>query len=229
MRQLSVITYKSGVMKQCVLSLLMIGLGFFGYSQNDVEATTILDKMKKEYDSYSTVEIAFTLDIEIPEQAKETQKGNIIQSKEKYQVKLDDQAIYCNGEAIWVHLKDNNEVQINDFEEDGTSDIMSPKDILKVYESGEYEYAITNEQRENGEYIQQIEFKPLDRDSEYSKMRLTLVKKTRALRRIKIFAKDGSRFTMTVDKLTPNLDYPASTFVFDADKYPGIYVEDLRL
>ncbi len=222
-------SYKSSVMKKILLSFLMMSIGLFGYSQNDAEATTILDQMKKEYDAYSSVEISFTLDIEIPEQAKESQKGKIIQNKDKYQVNLDDQSIYCNGAVVWVHLKDNNEVQINDFEEDSSSEIMSPKDILSVYESGEYDYAITNEQREDGQFVQQIEFKPLDKDSEYSKMRLTLVKKTKALKRIKIFAKDGSRFTMSVDDLIANKDYPASTFEFDASQYPGIYVEDLRL
>jgi outer membrane lipoprotein-sorting protein len=60
-------------------------------------------------------------------------------------------------------------------------------------------------------------------------MRLTLVKGSKQLKRVKIFAKDGSRFTMKVDKLKSNSDYLDSTFKFNADDYPGIYVEDLRL
>jgi outer membrane lipoprotein-sorting protein len=207
----------------------LLTIAAFGYSQSDPAAKAILDDMKSEYDSYKSVEIEFTLEIELPEQAMETQKGKIIQRKEKYAVSLDDQAIYCDGETVWVHLKDNKEVQINDYEEDTGGDIMSPKDILSVYESGEYEYVLVNEQREDGAKIQQIEFKPLDRDSEYSKMRLTLVKGSKQLKRVKIFAKDGSRFTMKVDKLKSNSDYLDSTFKFNADDYPGIYVEDLRL
>lgn len=209
--------------------LILMGFVSFGYSQSDTEAKAILDQMKAEYDGYTSVAIDFTLNIEIPEQAMETQKGNIIQSKEKYQVNLDDQSMYCNGSTVWVHLKDNNEVQINDYEEDTSGEIMSPKDILAVYESGEYDYALANELREEGKVIQQIEFKPLDRDSEYSKMRLTLVKGSKQLKRVKIFAKDGSRFTMTVNKLESNKDYPASTFEFDTKAFPEIYVEDLRL
>lgn len=216
-------------MRSIMTICLLLTIAQFGWSQSDTEAKAILDQMKSEYDSYTSVAIDFTLNIEIPEQAMETQQGNIIQSKEKYQVNLDDQSMYCNGSTVWVHLKDNNEVQINDFEEDASGDIMSPKDILAVYESGEYEYALANELREESKVIQQIEFKPLDRDSEYSKMRLTLVKGSKQLKRVKIFAKDGSRFTMTVNKLESNKEYAASTFEFDSKAYPDIYIEDLRL
>ncbi len=210
----------------CFFLVLGVGLS----AQNiDKEAKAILDKMKSKYDAYSAVEIGFELNIEIPERAPEIQNGSIIQSGENYRIKLDQQEIYCDGESVWVHLIDNKEVQINDFEEDMSNEMMSPNDILAVYESGEYSYALTNEQREDGLIIQQIEFKPIDRDSEYSKMRLTLDKQKQQLVRIKIFAKDGSRFTMRVKTLKENKTYSLDTFRFDSTKHPDVHVEDLRL
>jgi hypothetical protein len=46
---------------------------------------------------------------------------------------------------------------------------------------------------------------------------------------MKVFAKDGSRYTLKVNEIKPNKNYGPETFVFDASKYPGIHVEDLRI
>lgn len=53
-------------------------------------------------------------------------------------------------------------------------------------------------------------------------------KKTNEVANIKAFGKDGSRFTLQVNQLTPNKNYDAAYFAFDKSKYPGYHVEDLR-
>ncbi len=213
-----------------VALLFFVFFGLLGKAQDlDPQAKQILDDLKSTYDAYSAVEMSFSLEIEIPEQAMETQKGSIIQSGKKYKIDLDDQSIYCNGSVVWVHLKTNKEVQINDYEEDMGGELMSPNDLLNVYESGEYEYALVNEERQDGVKVQQIEFKPTDRDSEYSKMRLSVIKGKKRIQQVKVFAKDGSRFTMKVHETLPNKKYTPETFEFDGSKFPEVYIEDLRL
>lgn len=207
-------------------ALLMISS--IAFAQEDTPAKKILDKMKSDFDSHQSTEIDFSLVIEIPEQAAETQNGSIIQNKNQYQINLEQQSIYCDGETVWIHLKDNKEVQITDYEGDDSGEIMSPKDIMKVYESGEYEYALVSEQNEDGKPVQQIEFIPIDKDSEYFKMRMTIYSKSNQLKRVKVFAKDGSRFTMKVNDIAYDKKYDASTFKFDPSKFPGVHMEDLR-
>ena len=87
---------------------------------------------------------------------------------------------------------------------------------------------LTNTISENGKVLDQIEFKPLESDSEYSKMRMSIDKKANELVRVKAFGKDGSRYTFALKKLSPNSNIAASTFAFDKSKYPDYYVEDLR-
>jgi outer membrane lipoprotein carrier protein len=77
--------------------------------------------------------------------------------------------------------------------------------------------------------LTQIEFKPKDKKSEYSKLRISIDEKAGAIEHIKAFAKDGSRYTFSVTKLTPNKAFDADYFKFDAKKYPGVKVEDLRI
>jgi hypothetical protein len=46
---------------------------------------------------------------------------------------------------------------------------------------------------------------------------------------VKAFGKDSSRYTFSISKLTPNKQFGADHFKFDAKKYPGVKVEDLRM
>ncbi len=211
-----------------LLCLLYFNVAIEAQMGQDPKAKIILDDIKSNYDNYDAVQMNFTLTLELPEQAPEVQQGVAIQSGDKYKMELDDQAIYSDGTAVWVHLKGNNEVQINDIDIDD-SEMMSPTDILKVYESGEYEYAITNTFKEKGVSISEIEFKPTDEDSEYSKMRLTVHSKDNDVKSFKIFSRDGSRYTLDIHEIVTDKVYPADTFVFDASQYEDIYIEDLRI
>lgn len=215
--------------------LLVLSLGLTGQktfnkaSDSDPKAKKILDALKKEYNGYKSMEVVFELVLELKGQPTETQKGKLIQQGKKYQVSIADQEIYCDGKAVWLYLKSNKEVQINDFEEGPGSDVMSPAEMLRLYESGQYAYAITGNAIENGTNVTQIEFKPLDKNSEYSKIRLSVSEKNNKASSIKVFSKDGSRYTLVVKSIVPNKTYASDVFVFNAKKHPGVHIEDLRI
>jgi outer membrane lipoprotein carrier protein len=197
---------------------------------SDPEAKAVLEKMRKKYEAYSTLEADFSLEIEVPQQPSQTQKGTLTQQAEKYRLKFNDRTMVSDGKSVWLHIPKNKQVQINDVDEDGgDGGISSPQDLLKAYAWKDYVYAITNEFSENGRIVQQIEFKPISKANDYSKVRLSLDKKTLEILSIKSFGKDGSRYTLTVNKLTPNKTVPASTFTFTKSECPDCKFEDLRL
>ncbi|MGB4960013.1 MAG: outer membrane lipoprotein carrier protein LolA, partial [Saprospiraceae bacterium] len=117
---------------------------------NDPKAKVILDKLKKQYDTYKSMEVSFEMEIELPGQPKEVQKGTVLQDGIKYQVKTKDQEIYADGKTIWIYLKRNKEVQITDMDESDASSMMSPKQMMRLYDSGEYVYAILEERSIGG-------------------------------------------------------------------------------
>lgn len=219
------------------LNILIFSLAAtIGFSQtmssadeSDPAAKKILDKLKAEYDTYNSMEVNFELVLELPQQEAEVQDGIVIQQGGNYKLELDDRAIYSNGEYVWVHIKKNNEVQINDAEMDEEANMMSPKDMLQLYESGDFVYMITAEPLLDGKKVTQIDFKPLDRDSEFSKMTLYVDKKSKKMAQMKVFSKDGGRYTLKINDITANKEYSLATFVFDESKFPGIHVEDLRI
>jgi len=198
--------------------------------KNDPEAKKVLDKIRKKYDGYKSVEATFTLQIELPAQPKEIQKGTVAQEDTKFRLDMDQQVIISDTKTTWVYLKKNNEVQINNAEPNDTENgFLTPKDLLKRYQKGDYLYSITDKTTEGGKVITQIEFKPVDKKSDYSKMRVSINEKTGTIVGIKAFGKDGSRYTFTIGKLTPNKKFAAGHFQFDAKQYPGVSVEDLRM
>lgn len=197
---------------------------------SDPVAKAVLEKMQKKYEAYSTVEAEFTLEIEVPQKAKQAQKGTLIQQGEKYRLKFNDRTMVSDGKSVWLYIPKTKQVQINDVDEDEEEGgINSPQDLLKAYAWKDYLYAITNEFTENGRLVQQIEFKPKSKSNDYSKVRLTLDKKTLEIISIKSFGKDGSRYTLNVSKITPNKSFPASTFSFSKTECADCKFEDLRV
>ena len=204
---------------------------FTNKEDSDPQAKAVLDAMRQKYEAYKSLHADFTLSYEAPGQAKVSEKGTLVQKGEKYRLVLDGRTIVSDGTSVWVYLEKNKEVQINDVEEDDGGGIASPQDLLRAYEWDDYIYVLSNEFSEKGRVIQQIEFKPTDRDSDYSKIRLTIDKKTLEIVRGKVFSKDGSRTTITLEKLSPNVSLEAGeqTFVFSKNECPDCYFEDLRL
>jgi outer membrane lipoprotein carrier protein len=198
--------------------------------KNDPEAKKVLDRIRKKYEGYKTFEAAFSLTIEVPGQANDVQKGTVGQEGDKFRLNMSQQVIINDTKTTWVYLKKNNEVQINDSEP-ASSDagFMTPKELLRRYQKGDFLYALTDKVTQGARVLTQIEFKPVDRKSEYSKIRLSIEEKTGNIESIKAFGKDGSRYTFAITRFTPNKALAAGYFSFDAKQYPGVHVEDLRM
>lgn len=226
-------------MKKLSLLLLTLLVVSATYAQtaapeekSDPAAKKILDKIRKKYEGYKTLEVSFSLETEVPRQAKEVQKGKIGQDGDtKFRLDMKEQVIVSDGKTTWAYLKKDNEVQINDADPKGlsTEGFFTPKELLRRYQKGDFIYAITDKVTENGKVITQIEFKPKDRKSEFAKFRLNVDATKNTIESFKAFGKDSSRFTFTITGLSPNKKFSADHFTFDAKQYPGVRVEDLRM
>jgi hypothetical protein len=77
--------------------------------------------------------------------------------------------------------------------------------------------------------IQQIEFKPLKKDSEYAKARLTINKKTGFIDQIELLTKDGSRYLLMIEKTNGDQHLVQTLFQMKKEDFPNYQIEDLRL
>ena len=216
-------------MKKIKYTLIMLVLIIASIQAQDVDATAVLDQLKAKFDDFKSMEANFKLEVDLPEREPEIQDGHIKQSGDKYYLSLADQEVYSNGEYIWVYLKSNNEVQLSEAEFDEGDQFMTPTQMVKLYESQEYDYAIVNSTKVESKELVDIEFKPLDRDSEYTKMRMTVNKTDNMMKKMIIFARDGSRYSVTIDHLEADQPYDDKIFAFDKALHPDVHIEDLRI
>ena len=78
----------------------------------------------------------------------------------------------------------------------------------------------------NGKKMKEVELTPVDKTKPFFKVLLYVDKS--AINTTKIFEKNGSRYTYSTSSFKPNVVIADATFVFDAKKYPGVEVIDLR-
>lgn len=215
-----------------ILSILTSSLSaqnFTHQEDSDPQAKAVLEAMREKYEAYKSLKVEFDLEYEFPGEEKITEAGTLTQQADKYRLELDGRTLVSDGTSVWLYIKKNEEVQINDAEEDEGGGISSPQDLLRAYEWDNYIYVLSNEFSEDGRVVQQIEFKPTDRESEYSKIRLTLNKKTLEIIRGKAFSKDGSRTTIVLNTLEPDVAVGSELFTFSQSECPECHFEDLRL
>lgn len=198
-------------------------------SEKDPKAKASLDLMKRRYESFSSFEISFTLEMELPEQARQIQKGLFIRKGVKYKFASDQQTVLCDGKSLWVILPKEKEVQINDMPEmSEKEDILSPDALFNIYKRKDLSFFVLKEYEEKGKILQLIGFKPIDKMADYSKMELVLDKKSGEIISFKAFAKDGSRYLFRFGVPKTNQSIPESLFQFKKSDFPTFYIEDLR-
>lgn len=216
-------------MKKILIALLLLsGINSTTYAQTDAKATSILAAVSKKFKSYDVVKTDFVFTLESPQNnAKETQQGTLyVKSKaNKYKVVMTSQDMISDGKNQWTYLKKDKEVQVATV--DNSTDALNPAQIFTLYEKG-FKYGYTGEKKIGSKVYQMIDLAPVDTKKTYFKVRLGIDKVARQIASVMIFDKNGNKYTYAVKSFVPNVKVPESTFVFDAKKYPGVELVDLR-
>jgi len=217
------------MMKKILLSLLVLtGVSYTIYAQTDEKAKVILAEVSKKYRSYTTVKTDFTFTLDNKQsKVKETQQGTLYvkASANKYKVTMTDQDMISDGKSQWTYLKKDKEVQVSNV--DNSSESLNPAQIFTIYEKG-FKYLYIGETKAGAKTYQVIDLSPTDTNKSFFKIRLSIDKVAKRIASVLIFDKNGNRYTYTIKTFVPNVKVPETTFTFDAKKYPGVEVVDLR-
>jgi outer membrane lipoprotein carrier protein len=194
---------------------------------SDPKAKALLDKVKKQYEGYNSLETNFTLTLKMAEQTKEdVQKGKMIQEKDKFRIEMGKQLVISDGKIVWQKV-DNN-VQIKNATDKSSSEVLSIKDLMATYDK-KFIWGIVGETTEGwSKKAMTLVGKPIDRRNEYSKIQITIDQKTNQVISMTAFGKDQSRYKLSMEAPVTNKQYAASLFTFDKSKYPNVKIVDLR-
>jgi outer membrane lipoprotein-sorting protein len=186
--------------------------------KSDPQAVSILSKVNKKYATFASMQLDLKLTIE-DGKYKEEQKGKVFVKANKFKIDSKDQLIISDGKTNWVYLKNDNELQISDPDPDDVALFSSPDKLIKSFEK-DFISGYAGEEALKGKTVYVIEFKPKDRNSEYSKVRVKIDKTSLEIQNIKVFDKSNIHYTIDIEKFVKNPPLNESIFKFDESKVP---------
>lgn len=196
------------------------------FAQNDAKAKGILDAMSKKMNGLNSLKTNFALKLAGSNgKVKETKKGTFYMKGTKYHVTLAGQEIICDNKTVWTYTKDANEVQVSNF--DPNAQTISPAKLFTNFYDKEYNYKYAGTRKVNGKDCNIIELSPTNKSKGFSKVELA-IDKTNTIVGGNIWEKNGNQYQYEVSGFTPNAPVADNMFTFDAKKYPGVEVVDLR-
>lgn len=214
-------------MNKSITSLLLALLTMaFSFAQ-DADAKKILDGVSAKFKTFKSVKSTFTIKIENSAgKAMGSKSGTVYMKGTKYRVSITGQEIFCDGTTIWTYDKGNNEVTITSV--DASSASITPQKLFTNFYDKDFNYKSNGEKKSGTKTLQEIELTPKDKTKPYSKVIVTVDKATSLISSTKVIEKNGNKYTTSVGKMDTTTAIPDATFTFDAKKYPGVEVVDLR-
>ncbi|HPD53488.1 MAG: LolA family protein [Bacteroidota bacterium] len=211
-----------------LLASLLLFFPFLSLAQNgsDAKSQEVLKSVSAKYKSFKSLKASFTVTIESPGKAKEVQKGTLYIKGDKYRLEFAGQDVISDGKTRWTYVKDANEIQIDNQRKDENA--ITPTNIFTLYEKG-WNSKYIGEAKEPSGPAHQIELVPIEpKKKNVFKVKIAVSKADKFIVSAKVFDKNGGFQTFQVDKLSPDILTDDTQFVYNATRYPGAEVVDLR-
>ncbi len=199
---------------------------------NDIEAKKILRILTEQIKNYSSLKLNFSLKLEVYNgkiKILNEKKGTVWMKKEKYKVDIDEQEIFCNGTSVWNYDHKTKEVQITT--PDPANKMITPQKLLSSFYDDNFLYRLNPPVRLQKQLYKEIEMTPIDKSKPFFKIYVYVAEKKKGnlqVYQIKVFEKNGNKYTYTMSKLVENKKIDDAFFEFKTANYPHVEVVDLR-
>ena len=206
-----------------ILFNLIFVLAISGYSQGkDPKASALLEEVSKKAKSFKSIKVDFSYTmVNAKAGINEEKTGTLLVSGDKYKMAAAGQTILCDGKTIWTYIKSSNEVQVNDLE--NKDDAMTPSKLLTSYNSN-YKSKII---RSTDPAIENVELTP-NTGKNFTKALLGIDKAKKQVKSFTLYDKSGNTFTYKIKTYLTDTPVSDADFTFDARKFPGVEVIDMR-
>ncbi|MDO9374273.1 MAG: outer membrane lipoprotein carrier protein LolA [Bacteroidota bacterium] len=198
-----------------------------GMGKNDPEAKKVLDAVSAKFKTFKSVQSDFSLSIE-NNAGKNlgTKVGKVFMKGTRYRVTIPGQEIFCDGSNISTYDKSANELTITKI--DPSANAITPQKVFTNFYDKDFLYKLNGDVKQGGKAVQEIELTPLDKTKPFFKVLVYVDKKTNTITSTRVFEKAGNKYTYSVAKMNTTVPVNDAQFVFDAKKYPGVEIIDLR-
>ena len=192
-----------------------------GMGTNDPAAKKILDAVSAKFKTYKTVESKFSIKIENSVgKLLGTKGGNFFMKGNKYRLVATGQEQFSDGANIWTYDKAAKEVTISKI--DASTNSITPQKLFTNFYDKDYLYKLNGTTKGTSE----VELTPIDKTKAIFKILMYVNNST--ITSMKLLEKTGNKYTLGIAGTKTNAAVADNTFIFDAKKYPGVEVVDLR-
>ena len=189
----------------------------------DSKAEAILTTMSKKYENLKSYKATFNY---ATEGGKHNIPGDVTVKGEKFRLKLAGQEVFNDGKIMATYNPETKEVTLQDYNPAELGD-LNPTQIFTAYKKN-YKYRFIKESKEGGQTYETIELAPTSSYAKIATVLITVNKADKAIKSWDILTSGGQHVYYTITSFQPGLNVADSYFVFDAKKYPGVEVVDLR-
>ncbi|HET6256567.1 MAG TPA: outer membrane lipoprotein carrier protein LolA [Puia sp.] len=196
--------------------------------KNDPDAKKVLDALSAKLNSYKAVQANFTLKVEDSKGKLQGSRSGVIYLKgNKYHVSVvGGQEIYCDGKDVYTYDKSSNEVTIT--KNDPATQTISVDKLFTNFYDKDFLYKLNGAEKQGTRTVEEVELTPVDKTKSFFKVLLFIDKTTHALVSMKVFDKNGSRYTVETSKINGSAPITDAQLAYNKAKFPGAEEVDLR-
>jgi outer membrane lipoprotein-sorting protein len=204
---------------QTLVAIFFFPLCLFSQSQADTKS--IMDRVSKKLQSYTTVKAEFSFTLSNTEESiSDTHEGNLFLKGSKYRLNIMGILAICDGSTLWTINEELKEANIIDPDE---NEMFNPKSIFTLYEkSFRYESISIS-----GDKVT-IDLYPNDKDESYLKIRMDVLKSKDQIDKVTYYSKDGNQYIIKIKSFSFNVPSDEKMFVYDTKQFPGVKLFDMR-
>jgi outer membrane lipoprotein carrier protein len=206
-----------------IIATLIIFSAIVSYSQGkDPKAVALLEEVSKKAKSFKSikVDLAYSM-VNTKAKINEEKTVALLVSGDKYRMAAAGQTVICDGKTIWTYIKESNEVQVNALE--NKDDALTPSKLLTSYNSN-YKSKIIKSDDPTAEAVELIP----NSSKNFTKAILGIDKAKKQIKSFTLYDKSGNTFTYKVKTYLTDTPVTDADFTFDAKKFPGVEVIDMR-
>ena len=212
------------------LLLLIFGFCTLGYSQDNLDAESLLNKVSDNIKSYENIYINYAYTLKnLEEDISQTNNGSFVTENDNWRFEMLGITRIFDGDKLYSISPDDEEVTISSQDpEDETT--ITPNKMLYFYEDGYYFEMDESRFIGNGQFrkkIQYVKLVPKDSEAEIKYILLGIDTEFNQIYEVIETGKNETVTTISIVDFEFNLPLDANLFVFDKEKYKDYYMNIL--
>ncbi|WP_296637184.1 outer membrane lipoprotein carrier protein LolA [Polaribacter sp.] len=210
-------------MKRILILCIYLLSSSFIFSQNSLEAKSILDEVSTKMNAYENMFIGFS-QVLINEEAGILEgdeppiRGEINLMGEKYNLKYLGNLFIYDANKLYIINHEEKEISISEGDLSADDGFIYPSKLFSFYKEG-YNFEMGKLENINGRKIQFVSLNPIDSDSDIIKVQLGIDAKTKHIYKLIQTGSNGAKTSFTITTFKINQPISEDLFKFNKQKY----------